>query len=55
MPNRHKATGTTEETLLTRCEETKARLKKIKNQVIQLFRPGGANLENLRENLGLEN
>ena len=31
MPNLHKRIGTTEETLLSRYEETKARLQKIEN------------------------
>ena len=56
MPNRHKPIGTTEKILLTRYEETKARLQKLKMQVIQWFRSGRCKFKKpLREDSGLEN
>ena len=48
---RHKPIGNTEETLLNRYEETKTRLEKIKNAVLQLFRYGGGNLYNCCEKI----
>ena len=44
LPNRHKPIGNTDETLQNMCEETQARLKKLKTLVI-MFRSGVASLE----------
>jgi len=46
MPNRHKPIGNTEEKLLNRYEEKKARLKKIKNAGYKIVLIKGASLEN---------
>jgi hypothetical protein len=56
MPNRHKPIDNRIETLLTKYEETKARLQKIKNSgyiVVSIWVCEFRNL--LRENPGLEN
>jgi hypothetical protein len=49
MPNRHKSIGKTDETEVSRFEETIAKLKKIKTQVIKLLRSGVVSLENYCE------
>jgi hypothetical protein len=51
MPNRLKPIGNTHETLLSRCEETIARLQKIKTQGTKLFRFGGVSLRNYSVNI----
>ena len=51
MSNRHKPIGTTEGTLLTRYEETKTRLQKIKNAGYTVVSIWGASLENCCEKI----
>lgn len=56
MPNHHKPTGKTEETLISRYKETTARLKKIRDagyKVVSICSFEFTKL--LRENPGLEN
>ena len=56
MPNRHKSIGNTDETLLSRYEETEARLKKIENAGYTVISIWGCQFRNLlRQNPGLEN
>jgi hypothetical protein len=47
VPNRHKPIGTTEETLLTRYEETKARLQKINNEIYTVVATWGCEFRKL--------
>ena len=46
MLNRHKPIGNTQETLLSRYEETTARLQNIENACYKVFSISGASLEN---------
>jgi G:T-mismatch repair DNA endonuclease (very short patch repair protein) len=56
MPNRHKPISNTDEALLTRYEETKARLQKIKNAIYTVISIWECEFRKLlRENPGLEN
>ena len=56
MPNRQKQIGNTEETLLSRYEETTARLKKIENAGYNVVSIWGCEFRKLlRENPYLEN
>jgi len=56
MANRHKPIGTTQETLLTRYEETKAGLGKIKNASYTVVSTWGCEFRKLlRENPDLQN
>jgi len=56
MPNRHKPIGTTEETLLTRYEETNAGLEKIKNAGFTVVSIWGCDFRKLlREDPRFEN
>jgi len=56
MPNRHKSIGNTEETVLSRYEETTARLKKIENTGYKVVSIWGCEFRKLvREKPGLEN
>jgi G:T-mismatch repair DNA endonuclease (very short patch repair protein) len=56
MPNRHKPIGNTEETLLSRYEETMARLQKIRDAGYIVVSIWGCEFRKLwRENTGREN
>jgi len=56
MPNPHKHIGNTDETLLSRYEETEARLKKIENAGYKVVSIWGCQFRKLlRQNPGLEN
>jgi G:T-mismatch repair DNA endonuclease (very short patch repair protein) len=55
MPNRHMPISTSEETLLTRYEETKARLEKFKNAGYTFSVCGCEFRKPLRENPGFKN
>jgi G:T-mismatch repair DNA endonuclease (very short patch repair protein) len=56
MPNRHKSIGNTEETLLSRYEETMARLQKIRDAGYNVVSMWGCEFRKLlRENPGIAN
>jgi len=56
MPNRHKSTGNTDETLLSRYEETQARLQKIRDAGYTVVSICGYGFKKLLcDNPGLQN